>query len=189
MNENILIEGLKNRNKAIFDFVFNYYYSGLCAFAMRYLNDRDVTEDLVQDFFVFLWSEGSRLQIHTSLKAYLFTAIKNRCLDFQRHSSVHERYTSYFLSQANEVDYSAEFMFAESELRTVIQRSVEKLTPRCREIYEMNRVKGLSNQVISEQLNISKRTVELQISIALKFIRLELADYLPLMFVVGLSFL
>lgn len=179
MNENILIEGLRKQDKAIFDFVFNYYYSGLCAFAMRFLNDREATEDLVQDFFVSLWSEASRLQVNTSLKAYLFTAIKNRCLDSQRHSMVRERYINYFLSHSNEIDHSAEFMFVESELRAAIQRSIEKLTPRCREIYEMNRVKGLSNQVISEKLNISKRTVELQISIALKIIRMELADYLP----------
>ena len=179
MNENILIEGLRKQDKVIFDFVFNYYYSGLCAFSMRFLNDREATEDLVQDFFVFLWSEGSRLQVNTSLKAYLFTAIKNRCLDTRRHTSVRERYTNYFLSHSSEIDDSAEFMFVESELRAVIQRSIEKLTPRCREIYEMNRVKGLSNQVISEKLNISKRTVELQISIALKIIRMELADYQP----------
>jgi RNA polymerase sigma-70 factor (ECF subfamily) len=179
MNENILIEGLRKQDKVIFDFVFNYYYSGLCAFSMRFLNDREATEDLVQDFFVFLWSEGSRLQVNTSLKSYLFTAIKNRCLDTQRHTSVRERYTNYFLSHSSEIDDSAEFMFAESELRAVIQLSIEKLTPRCREIYEMNRVKGFTNQAISEKLNISKRTVELQISIALKIIRMELADYLP----------
>ena len=121
MNEDILIEGLKKQDKANFDFVFNFYYSGLCAFSMRFLNDREATEDLVQDFFVFPWSEGSRLQMNTSLKAYLFTAIKNRCLDSQRHSSVRERYISYFLSHASEIDYSAEFMFAESELRAVLR--------------------------------------------------------------------
>lgn len=180
MNESILIEGLKNKDKVIFDFIFNYYYSGLCAFAMRFLNDREATEDLVQDFFVFLWSQGARLQINTSLKSYLFISVKNRCLDSYKRSTVHERYANYYLSQASDVDHYAEFMFAESELRAVIQQSIEKLTPRCREIYEMNRVKGLSNQQIAEELNISKRTVELQISIALKIIRAELNDYLQL---------
>ena len=68
MNENILIEGLRKQDKVIFDFVFNYYYSGLCAFPMRFLNDNEATEDLVQDFFVFLWSEGTRLQLNTSVK-------------------------------------------------------------------------------------------------------------------------
>lgn len=179
MNENILIEGLRKRDKAIFDFIFNYYYSGLCAFAIRFLNDREATEDLVQDFFVFLWTEGSRLNINTSLKSYLFIAVKNRCLDSNKHATVHERYANYYLSQASDVDNYAEFMFAESELRAVIQRSIEKLTPRCREIFEMNRMKGLSNQTIADELNISKRTVELQITIALKIIRMELADYLP----------
>jgi RNA polymerase sigma-70 factor, ECF subfamily len=182
MKEGILINGLKNRDKVIFDYTFNHYYSGLCAFSMQYLNDKDAVEDLVQDFFVYLWMEGPRLQILHSLKSYLFSSIRNRCLDIQKHQSVHERYKKHYLNSANVSDNISDYHLVESELNVLIMRSMDKLPPRCREIFNLSRVQGLSNQQISEQLNLSKRTVELQISNALKNLRLELSDYLPILF-------
>jgi RNA polymerase sigma-70 factor (ECF subfamily) len=71
-------------------------------------------------------------------------------------------------------------LYAETELRTIIEKSMLKLTPRCREIFEMSRFKGLSNQQIADSLNLSKRTVELQITNALKTLRIELSEFLPL---------
>lgn len=180
MNDVLLIEGLAKRDKIVFDYVFNYYYSSLCAFCLQYVKDKTASEDLVQDFFVSLWMESHRLQIRTSLKSYLFAAVKNRCLDVQKHQKVAEKFKSYIISSAANQTNSTEQYYAESELRQIVQNSMEKLPPRCREIFEMSRVKGMSNQEISEKLNISKRTVELQISNSLKFLRKELAEFLPI---------
>jgi RNA polymerase sigma-70 factor (ECF subfamily) len=176
----LLIEAIRRRDKIAFDYIFNYYYSSLCAFSMQYVNDRDAVEDLVQDLFVSIWVEAPKLQIQSSLKAYLFASVKNRCFDFQKHKKVTEKYQIYFLFSSEGSDNSADHHFSESELRQTIQKSLEKLSPRCREIIELSRLEGLSNQVISEKLDISKRTVELQISNALKILRKELADFLPL---------
>ena len=186
MNDLILIEGLRRRDKVVFDYIFNYYYSSLCAFSMQYLKDRNEVEDLVQDFFVSLWIDTPNLQISSSLKSYLFICIKNRCLDFQKHKKVIEKYRSYILFSNEENDNTTDHYFAESELRQAIQKSMEKLSPRCREVFEMSRLKGLSNQEISEQLRISKRTVELQISNSLRILRKDLVEYLPLWFIVYL---
>ena len=76
--------------------------------------------------------------------------------------------------------------FAESELETLISESMEKLPPRCREIFVLSRFNGLKNQEIAEKLNISKRTVELQISNALKLLRSDLKPYLPLFLIITL---
>ena len=186
MNDLFLIEGLLRRDKVVFDYIFNYYYSSLCAFSMQYLKDRDEVEDLVQDFFVSLWIDSSHLQIRSSLKSYLFTGVKNRCLDFQKHHKVIERYREYILFSTQTDDNTTDHLFAESELRYAVQKSLEKFSPRCREIFEMSRLKGLSNKEISEQLGISKRTVELQISNSLKILRKELVEYLPLWMIVWL---
>jgi len=175
----LLIEGLKRRDKVVFDYIFNYYYSSLCAFSMQYLKDRDEAEDLVQDFFVTLWIESQGIEIRSSLKSYLITSIKNRCLDYHKHRKVIEKYREYILFSNADSDNSADHFFAESELRLAVQKSMEKLSPRCREIFELSRVKGLSNMDISIQLGISKRTVELQVSNALKIFRKELVEYLP----------
>ncbi len=186
MDESLLINGLKQRDKVVFDYVFNYYYSGLCAFGMQYINNREAVEDLVQDFFVTLWIEGSRLRIEASLKSYLFASVKNRCLDKLKHKKVKEKYKTWILFGASESEPTVEQYFAETELRFAIQSAMSKLSPRCREIFEASRFKGLSNQEISEQIGISKRTVELQISNSLKILRTELAEFLPLYLVIWL---
>jgi RNA polymerase sigma-70 factor (ECF subfamily) len=180
----LLIEGLGRRDKVVFDYIFNYYYSSLCAFSMQYIKDRNAVEDLVQDFFVSLWMEVPGLQIHSSLRSYLFAGIKNRCLDHQKHQKVTEKYRAYMLFASGNDSNSADNYFAESELRQAIQKCLEKLPPRCREIFELSRLNGLSNHDISEQLGLSKRTVELQISNSLKVLRKELIEYLPLWLII-----
>ena len=186
MKDILLIDGLSKRDKVIFDYIFNYYYSSLCAFAMQYLHDHDAVEDLVQDFFVTVWLEAPRAQICTSLKSYLFTGVKNRCLDFAKHRKVTEKYKAFILFSADDEDNSFEQYFAESELRQAIEKSMFKLPPRCREIFELSRLKGLSNQEISDKLGISKRTVELQISNSIKILRHELVGFLPIWLIVWL---
>lgn len=180
MNDILLIKSLEKREKVVFDYIFNYYYSSLCAFAKQYLNDKSRAEDLVQDFFIVLWIEAPQLQIDTSLKSYFFSSIKNRCLDVQKHHKVTEKYKESLLFSAKNEDDTADHYFAESELRLAIDRSLTKMPPRCREIFELSRNKGYSNQEISDQLGISKRTVELQITNSLKILRKELSEYLPL---------
>jgi RNA polymerase sigma-70 factor (ECF subfamily) len=186
LNEIFILEGLKRREKVVFDYVFNYHYSALCAFASQYIDNRNSVEDLVQDFFVYLWVEAPNLKIKSSLKSYLFTAIKNRCLDYQKHNKITEKYRNFILFSTQKNEDSAEHFFAESELRQAIQTSLGKLPPRCREIFEYSRLNGLSNQEISDKLEISKRTVELQISNALKILRKELADFLPFWLIIWL---
>lgn len=186
MKDQFIIEGLERREKLVFDYIFNYYYSSLCAFSLQYIDDRKSVEDLVQDFFVYLWVEAPKLKIKSSLKSYLFTAIKNRCLDYQKHRKITEKYRNFILFSTDKDDNSAEHFFAESELRQAIQTSLGKLPPRCREIFEYSRLYGLSNQEISDKLEISKRTVELQISNALKILRKELAEFLPIWLLIWL---
>ncbi len=78
MEEQYLIKGLKTRNQIVFDFIFHYYYSGLCAFCEKMVNDQAAAEDIVQNLFVTLWLKHQQLDIKTSLKSYLFTAVRNR---------------------------------------------------------------------------------------------------------------
>jgi RNA polymerase sigma-70 factor, ECF subfamily len=186
LKDQLIIEGLERREKIVFDYIFNYYYSSLCAFSLQYIDDRKSVEDLVEDFFVYLWVEAPRVKIKSSLRSYLFTSVKNRCLDYQKHHKIAEKYRNFILFSTEKDTNSAEHFFAESELRQAIQTSLGKLPPRSREIFEYSRLNGLSNQEISDKLEISKRTVELQISNALKMLRKELADFLPFWLIIWL---
>ncbi|MGE4587108.1 MAG: RNA polymerase sigma-70 factor [Mangrovibacterium sp.] len=179
MDEKYLITGLKNKNKIIFDFIFNYYYSGLCAYARRWVDDPDTAEDLVQAFFVGLWVNSSKLEITSSLKSYFFTSVKNTAVNHLKHVKVKERYSNHVLQTSPGSEYYANWEFTEPELTGLIEKGMEKLPPRCREIFILSRFEGKDNGNIADMLGISKRTVELQISNALKILRTELKDYLP----------
>ncbi|NQU51116.1 MAG: RNA polymerase sigma-70 factor [Bacteroidetes bacterium] len=180
MEEKFLIQGLKTKNKVVFDFVFQYYYSGLCAYAEKIVDDSNASEDIVQDLFFTLWIKHAQLQISSSLKNYLFTSVKNRSLDYLKKEKKKTQHVGSNIHLQTSAENLSTFWFAESELETLIEKSLDKLPPRCREIFKLSRFEGLKNQDISEQLGISKRTVELQISNALKFLRKDLSPYLPL---------
>ena len=94
LDEKYLIAGLKDNDKIVFDHLFNHYYSGLCTYSLRYISDKTVVEDLVQDFFVSLWMKSSQLNITTSLRSYLFTSVRNRCLDYMKHNHVQKKFLS-----------------------------------------------------------------------------------------------
>lgn len=179
MDEKYIVTGLKNKDKTVFDFVFIYYYTGLCSYARRWVNDPNVAEDLVQDFFVGLWTNSSTIEITSSLKSYFFTSVKNRAINHLKHFKVREKFRVQIINKPTQEHGSWEF--TEPELTELIEKSMQKLPPRCREIFILSRFEGKDNEKIAEMLSISKRTVELQISNALKILRKELSDYLPSM--------
>ena len=180
MEEQYLINGLLTRNKVVFDFVFHYYYSGLCAYCERITGSRQVAEDIVQDLFVTLWVKSRQIQIKNSLKNYLFTSVKNRSLDHLKHEQKKLQKLGQLTGEDEIPENLSSLWFAEAELQPLVEKSLEKLPPRCREIFEFSRFEGLKNQEIADKLGLSKRTVELQVSHALKQLRTDLKDYLPL---------
>jgi RNA polymerase sigma-70 factor (ECF subfamily) len=184
LEEQFIIRGLRERNKVVFDFVFHYYYSGLCLFAEKITGDFKTAEDIVQDLFVHLWIKNESIQINLSLKNYLFTAVKNRALDHIKKVSGKSGKINHTLQNHLTGENLSLQWFAESELEQAVEQCLKLLPARCREIFVMSRMDGLKNQEIAERLNISNRTVEVQISNALKILRTNLRNYFP-----GLLFL
>ena len=180
MDEQYLIQGLTDQNKIVFDFIFSYYYSGLCAYCERITKNQDTAEDIVQELFVNLWIKHHQIHITSSLKNYLFTSVKNRSLDYRKHEQRKVIKLNKIAEESVPEENLSSLWFAEAELRAVVENSLQKLPPRCREVFELSRLKGLNNQEIADKLHLSKRTVELQVSNALKLLRTELAAYLPL---------
>ena len=180
MDEKYLIRELQTRNKVVFDVIFHYYYSGLCAYCERITGSLQVAEDIVQGLFVALWVKCEQIQITTSLKNYLFTSVKNRSLDYLKREQRKSQQLKHLAEQQELPENLSSLWFAEAELQAIVEKSLEKLPPRCREIFELSRVEGLKNQEIADKLGLSKRTVELQVSNALKQLRTDLKDYLPL---------
>jgi len=160
-----------------FEQLFRTHYAPLCAFARQYLKDAERAEDLVQDLFFRLWQDRAKLNVTGSAKAYLFASVRNRCLNAL------EVMGRTRLLQDHEEPLMEEEGPSEDERAYRLARvdaAVEALPEERRRIFRMSRYEGLKYQEIADRLGISVKTVENQLGRALKTLREDLQDLLPL---------
>ena len=175
--------------KENFDSIYVNNFSRLFLFAKEYVLFDEEAENIVQDIFLILWEKREALRVDVSLTAYLFTLVKNKCIDFLRHQMVEQMYSENVKHEYNEelnVKLFALESFdhnfsSEEDIETLLKNAIDKLPERCRLIFIKSRIEGKKYKEIAEELNLSVNTVEGQISIALKKLREELKDYLPLL--------
>ena len=175
--------------KENFDSIYINNFSRLFLFAKEYVLFDEEAENIVQDIFLMLWEKREALRVDVSLTAYLFTLVKNKCIDFLRHQMVEQMYSENVKHEYNEelnVKLFALESFdhnfsSEEDIETLLRNAIDKLPERCRLIFIKSRIEGKKYKEIAEELNLSVNTVEGQISIALKKLREELKDYLPLL--------
>lgn len=141
---------------------------------MSYLKDLDLSREVVQALFVHLFEKRKSLAIHSSLKAYLYQAVRNRCLNHLQKSGPEGQRMEPLADQDEPVE-NLEEEIQRNELEYRLFQIVESLPPKCKEVFKLSRVKGLSNAEIASKLQLSKRTVETQISKALKVLREKLS--------------
>ncbi len=174
--EKIIFEKLKNGDKKAFEIFFYTYYGYLCFFANGIIHDHIAAEEIVQDFFVKLWEKRDRIFIETSVKNYFFRSVKNLCLNHIKHNNTKAKYAQNFLEEI-ENNYSEDVIFQEVDLARKIEESINSLPGKRQEIFRLSREEGLKYIEIAERLNISIKTVEAQISLAIKTLREKLKDY------------
>jgi RNA polymerase sigma-70 factor (family 1) len=166
-----LIEGLRSGRESAYRQLFEQYYQKLVVFAYKYLENLESARDVVQDLFVDLYDNRQSIAIQTSLKSYLYSAVNNRCLNLIKHEQVVAKHRKMSRSEARVSDPDLEEMIDAVELEAKVYEIVSKLPYRRRQIYIMSRVDGKPNREIAEALNLSIRTVETQISKALKSLK------------------
>ncbi len=170
INDKIIIKELQKGNKDVFQSVFHQYYPLLAKFAHRYIYEADVCEDLIQDVFATLWEKREEASIQ-SLKSYLFTAVKNKCLGYLRHLNVRDKHEVFIVEAYFE---SSGEMLVDSELTDRIKKILAELPDNMRHIFEQKYLSGLTASEIAEDLDVSPNTVNTQLKRAKKKIRLEL---------------
>lgn len=178
MNRPISNKGCMLNN---FDRIYVTYYSRMFRFAKEYVLFDEDAENVVQDVFLLLWEKREVLDIQVSLVSYLFSLVKNRSLDYLRHKVVAEEYRqelTFKLSALEQLNYT---FTSEEDIEQAVTKAIDKLPERCREIFLKSRIEGMKYREIADELDISMNTVENQMSIALKKLRIELKDYLPLL--------
>jgi len=179
-----LFAEMKSGSKESFNYFFDYYYSGLCIYANRYTGDLSTSEEVVQDVFVRFWEKCQNIQIESSVRFYLFRAVYNQCMNLLKHKKVERTYLQKNALQVEELSEEQWSLFNEFELRYVLDQAISKLPDRCRDVFKLSRFENLKNKEIAERLGITEKTVENQITKALKVLRNELKDYLPLLLMV-----
>lgn len=181
------------RDSRVFERVFRLYYPQLTLFANRFLNDLDLSQEVVSDTFTYLWERREFLDSIGSLKSYLYKTVQNRCLNYLKHRKIESEYVNYLLRNGLTQHATESFLSAydEKDLRLHIHRAIENLPEKCKAVFKLSRYSHLKNREIAESLNISQKTVERQITIALEKLRNSLKHHLLLLlllFLTALSF-
>ncbi len=163
-------------DRTAFEQLFRAHYRPLCAFALQYVKDADRAEDVVQELFFRLWQDRERTTVTISLKAYLFAAVRNRCLNALKTQG-------RVRSLNEEVDDRGEDAVRGEEEHTDriarVQAAIAALPEERRKVFRLSRYEGLKYHEIADRLGISVKTVENQMGKALKTLREDLADLVP----------
>jgi RNA polymerase sigma-70 factor (ECF subfamily) len=171
------IHEMKSLDQGSFEHLFREYFPPLMTFARKILGDEDDAREIVHRVFINLWEKRKDLDLSTSLKSYLFTSVHNRSLNLIRDR---KKFSDAEIPEvAGDHDVSQQMETLELENR--ISEVIASLPEKCREIFELNRFEGLKYSEIAEKLDISVKTVENQMSKALKILREKLSRYLGLL--------
>jgi RNA polymerase sigma-70 factor (ECF subfamily) len=172
-----LINGLKRGDRTVFEHIFRNYYPELCRFVLRYLPDKLIAEEVIQDLFCKLWFRREELIINTSLKSYLFRAAVNFSLNHIRHQEMQRKYVDYVGFEVDDVSAGSP-EDADDELSGLFHKALLELPEKRREIFEMSRFEGLKYHEIAKKLGINIKTVETQMTRALEFMRNYLKEFI-----------
>nr|WP_129730796.1 RNA polymerase sigma-70 factor [Parabacteroides goldsteinii] len=172
-----------------FEDIYLSYFSKMKYFALEYVIREEDAENIVQDVFTELWEKREILSMQINLIAYLFTTVKNKCLNHLRHITIvqetanliQEEYLINLRMNLNSLEAFDQNLFSDQDLEKIITRALNTLSPKCREIFVMSKIEGKKQRQIATELNISINTIETQIGIAYKKLRTELKGHLPLL--------
>lgn len=174
------VKQIRQDDAGAFEKLFKAYCQPLIDFARRYVQDAATAENLVQDVFLKVWENRDALNPQLNIKTYLFTAVKNQALRHLRHAGVKSRSTETVKSMTAAV-LTPEQEMNEKELSESIQKAIADLPEKCRLTFAMNRFDKLTYSEIAQVQSVSVKTVETQMSRALKSLRKQLAPFLTIL--------
>lgn len=175
-NDHEFFDLLSTNAEKAFEWLFRRYFSELCQVVYRVAHDEHLAQDLVQEVLYELWRKRDKLTISISLRAYLKRAVLNRTLNYLRDNrqwSSEERMPEIAVEESDPVD-----MLRSEELQEMVDAAIDELPEKCRMVFVLSRYDELSYRDIATELGIAEKTVENQVSKALKYLRQRLLPYL-----------
>lgn len=183
-NDEQLLHAIARGEHDALEQLYARYWQGLFIAAYNILRNKTACEDIVQEVFVQLWQRRAAIRIHTSLEAYLYTAVRYSVF---KHIKEEEAHSRVFKNLPERLQYATpEDIIIEKNIRSQLAFIVNNLPEKCREVYLLSREEHLSHHEIATRLNISTKTVENHITIALKKIRYGITRMAGLFFLFSL---
>lgn len=174
---NIQIEKMKAGDRESFNQVFRRYYSPMVRFCIRYVADSDIASEIVQDLFVKLWSNREKISFNTSFESYMLTSVRNSALTYINKERSHaEANLRVFSEESDNTDPSETLQ--SNNLEESYRKILKDMPEKRREVFLASRYDGLKYSEIAEKLGISQKTVEAQMSAAIKQLKDGLKAYL-----------
>lgn len=165
MKDLLLIEAIIKNDKSAFEVFFKRYYGPLVNYIRTHTHDLQLAEDIVQQVFTNLWSDRHNIKIETSAKGYLYTVSYRAYIDYYRKAKQKKIFFGELKEKTLRNSISEDNELTNERVKR-LKAIIETLPPRCKEILLLNKMTGLKYKEISEQLNISKKTVEAQMRVA-----------------------
>ena len=171
-----LLTLLKQHDKDAYTVIYDRYKNLLYNHAYKKLGDPEEVKDVLQELFTNLWNKRADIPVAMNLSGYLYAGIRNRVLNLLSHKEVENKYLSSIQRFTPQEDYSTDLAIREKELADLIQKEIDQLPPKMREVFLLSRKENLSHQEIAGQLSISEQTVAKQVTNALRILRLRLGS-------------
>ena len=178
-DNDFLLSAVQRGDQKAFDTLFRRYYPMLCAYGHRFVELEDA-EEIVEDSLLWIWENRETLVIESSLNSYLFKMVYRRALNKLAHIDATQRADTRFYEEMQEMLQDTDYYQIE-ELAKRIEDAVAALPESYREAFVMHRFRYMSYKEIAETLGVSPKTIDYRIQQALKQLRVDLKDYLPLL--------
>ncbi len=181
-----LFDQLKTGDPKALRQLFSIYFTRLNDFAKNVVKDDGISQDIVQEVFVKVWENRAKIE-GLNIEAYLFKLVRNRCIDYIKHLKVVNTHLQKIhvdskYEELYRIDFigNEPYVLIEEELITKIEKTIQCLPDRCREVFILSRKEGLKNKEIADQLNINIKNVERHLNRALQSFRQNFTEELPI---------
>ena len=184
LEKNLLLR-IERGDRNAFDRLFEDYFEDLCNYAFLMVRDETAAEEIVTEVFYRLWCKQNKIRIRVSAKKYLLKSVYNVSLNYLKHIGIVKQYKDLYIVMHREKeifsdDYSTSplAILEYDELEALVNDAIDNLPDQCRQVFTMNRFKGMKYREIAEALNISLSTVKYHMSTALDTLKDKLSGYL-----------
>lgn len=182
LDDQALVTLLRQGDKEAYTIIYDRYKNLLYSHAYRKLGDPEEVKDVLQELFTNLWNKRADIPVTMNLSGYLYAGIRNRVLNLLSHKQVESKYITSLQQFIEDEAYTTDLAIREKEFAALIQKEIDMLPPKMREVFLLSRKEYLTHQEIADKLSISEQTVAKQVTNALRILRVRFGTLVILLF-------